>query len=461
MPRSFDPYHRWLGIRPEEQPPNHYRLLGLALFEDDSEAISDAAQRQMAHVRTYQLGPNSAVSQKILNELAAAKACLLNPQSKADYDTHLREEQAAKAAATNVPPAKRSWWIVAGVGTAALLCLLACIVFLSGRASAPPQIAQSEPTLQADHQPTVQPPVPQSPPPIPSASTSAPPQANATRAVIQPAAPNSPAVSQEKPAPPPTMAQPVSTPVSVPPAPSQPPVTPPAPSSQKQPATIVHTIVPSPLSDRSETTTPHARPEPIQVPSKVSKGSKGGVISLFNGRNLNGWHLRDSNGPPSWSVYRGELVCSGQKKGQDLITDRVFLDFELHLEFMLTPGSNTGVFLRGLYEVQLWDNNSTDRLPSHRCGAIHGKIPPSEDAYLGPGRWHTLDVKMVVQRVTVTMNGTCIIRDAFVSESTASKFTLPIKYGEPGPIMLQSWERESRFRNIQIRPLSRADRAKD
>jgi len=90
VPEAFDPYHRWLGIPPAEQPANHYRLLGLSLFESDPEVIRDAASQRMAHVRTYQLGPNSALSQRILNELGAAKACLLDPGEKAAYDAKLR-----------------------------------------------------------------------------------------------------------------------------------------------------------------------------------------------------------------------------------------------------------------------------------------------------------------------------------------------------------------------------------
>lgn len=87
---DFDPYHRWLGIPPSEQPASHYRLLGISSFEGDPEVIRDAGERQMRHVRTYQLGPNSAASQKILNELAAAKACLLDPDRKLAYDAMLR-----------------------------------------------------------------------------------------------------------------------------------------------------------------------------------------------------------------------------------------------------------------------------------------------------------------------------------------------------------------------------------
>jgi hypothetical protein len=93
--REFDVYHRWLGIPPEEQPPDHYRLLGIPRFETDVEVIRDAAARQMAHVRTYHLGEHAELSQKILNELGTAKACLLNPRKKAAYDAKLREKQEA------------------------------------------------------------------------------------------------------------------------------------------------------------------------------------------------------------------------------------------------------------------------------------------------------------------------------------------------------------------------------
>jgi hypothetical protein len=87
---SFDPYHRWLGIPQNEQPPHHYRLLGVGLFEDDPDVIESAADRQMAHVRKFQRGPHSIESQRLLNELAAAKGCLLDAERKPDYDHRLR-----------------------------------------------------------------------------------------------------------------------------------------------------------------------------------------------------------------------------------------------------------------------------------------------------------------------------------------------------------------------------------
>jgi len=100
MSEQFDPYYRWLGIRPEEQPADHYRLLALARFEDEPEVIRDAAEQRMRHVRAYQLGEHRKVAQKILNELATAKGCLLNEAKKAKYDEGLRN---AADAHTNPP----------------------------------------------------------------------------------------------------------------------------------------------------------------------------------------------------------------------------------------------------------------------------------------------------------------------------------------------------------------------
>ena len=99
MADEFDPYHRWLGIPPEEQPPHHYRLLGINAFEANPEVIRDAAQQRMAHVRTYQLGKSQSLSQRILNELAAAKACLSDAKQKAIYDAQLRQKLAQPAKA--------------------------------------------------------------------------------------------------------------------------------------------------------------------------------------------------------------------------------------------------------------------------------------------------------------------------------------------------------------------------
>jgi hypothetical protein len=89
MSQAFDPYYKWLGIPPKDQPPHYYRLLGLDMFEADPDVIADAAEQRMSHVRNYQLGQHMLMSQQILNELAAARVCSLNPQKKAEYDLYL------------------------------------------------------------------------------------------------------------------------------------------------------------------------------------------------------------------------------------------------------------------------------------------------------------------------------------------------------------------------------------
>src|SRR5687768_16796809 len=95
MSEPFDPYRKWLGIPPKDQPANHYRLLGIATFESDPDVIENAATRQMAHVRTFKTGRHAALSQKILNELSAAKLCLLTPEHKQAYDVRLRAQLAS------------------------------------------------------------------------------------------------------------------------------------------------------------------------------------------------------------------------------------------------------------------------------------------------------------------------------------------------------------------------------
>ena len=93
MSAEFDPYQEWLSIPPDERPANYYRLLGLPLFESNANVISNAADRQMAFVRTFQTGQYSQQSQQILNELAQARVTLLDKRKKADYDAKLRAEQ--------------------------------------------------------------------------------------------------------------------------------------------------------------------------------------------------------------------------------------------------------------------------------------------------------------------------------------------------------------------------------
>ena len=111
MSEPFDPYHLWLGVPPKDQPPNHYRLLAIELFEDNRDVIAAAADQRIVHLRTYQLGKHVEWTQRLLNEVAAAKVCLLNREKKAAYGdgSYPRRKQGGGAAA-EAPYGHRLTW---------------------------------------------------------------------------------------------------------------------------------------------------------------------------------------------------------------------------------------------------------------------------------------------------------------------------------------------------------------
>ncbi len=161
MPEDFDPYHKWLGIPPKDQPPNHYRLLGLDLFESDPDVIDVAAGKQVAYLQGCATGPHVSLSQKLLNEISAARLCLLSKDSKADYDVALKAEMAQSRTATpeGQPPSlipesvpqrsgasrtdyrphrkRRSWPLFAAIATGVILGAGLLSVFSPGRDSEP------------------------------------------------------------------------------------------------------------------------------------------------------------------------------------------------------------------------------------------------------------------------------------------------------------------------------------
>jgi hypothetical protein len=109
MAEKFDPYYKWLGIPPKDQPPHHYRLLGIELFELDRDVIDAAANRLMGYLKELASGDDASHSQKLLNEISRARLCLLNKQKKASYDQELRgklkaEEDKLAPRVTEAPP---------------------------------------------------------------------------------------------------------------------------------------------------------------------------------------------------------------------------------------------------------------------------------------------------------------------------------------------------------------------
>ena len=175
----------------------------------------------------------------------------------------------------------------------------------------------------------------------------------------------------------------------------------------------------------------------------------GAPVSVFDGKTLAGWTLRDSKAKMGWAVVNGELAVVEPKGNADLMSDKKFQDMKLHLEFNVEPKSNSGVYLRGRYEIQILDD-PTKVTEEHGCGALYSRIAPKIDATKPAGEWQTFDITIVGRRLTVVLNGKTIIDNAEIDGITGGAIN-PFE-GEPGPLMLQGDHGKVRFRNITVTP---------
>jgi len=173
----------------------------------------------------------------------------------------------------------------------------------------------------------------------------------------------------------------------------------------------------------------------------------GPPVELFNAKDVGSWKLRDETKGRCWSVVNGLLTNT--PPCVDIITDRSFADFKLHTEFNIVPGSNSGVYLRGRYEVQIQDDagRATDSL---RMGGLYGFLRPAVNASGRPNDWQMYDITLVGRRVTVVLNGRTIIDDAEIPGITGG--ALDSDEGAPGPVMLQGDHGKISFRKILITP---------
>jgi len=172
----------------------------------------------------------------------------------------------------------------------------------------------------------------------------------------------------------------------------------------------------------------------------------GKPISLFNGKDLTGWH---ADGKNQWIVENGLLTSP--HSGSNIITDKTFNDFKLHVEFRYGKGANSGVYLRGRYELQIMDNNNGPVEPINNVfSAIYGVLPPNKMMSKGPGQWQTYDITLIGRLVTVVVNGHTVICNAVIPGITGG--AIDSKEGEPGPIYFQCEEGPVDFRSVVITP---------
>ena len=188
----------------------------------------------------------------------------------------------------------------------------------------------------------------------------------------------------------------------------------------------------------------------VRAPLLDAKGAPqwGPPIKLFNGVDLSGWTLRDPSKSGSWKVEHGELITTGH--GSDLITIAKFGDFKLHVEFMNGKSTNSGVYLRGRYELQIETDEAAQTGEFH-TGGIYGFLAPNPEQPRVPGVWQTFDITLIGRRLTVLQNGITVIDNRDIPGITGG--ALDSNEALRGPIYLQgSEDGPVAFRNIVIRP---------
>ena len=175
---------------------------------------------------------------------------------------------------------------------------------------------------------------------------------------------------------------------------------------------------------------------------------KGDAVVLFDGHDLTGWQTVGSVRTLGWTVKDG--ILTNGIGNTNLVSEKRFMNFALDVDFRLGPRGNSGVALRGRYEVQLGDD--PDRPPSNRSsGALLGRIAPIVNAARLAGDWQTLSVRLVGRQVTVVLNGSRVIDRQSVDGPT--DIALDTNEGDPGPILLQGDRGPVAFRKIVVYPL--------
>lgn len=197
------------------------------------------------------------------------------------------------------------------------------------------------------------------------------------------------------------------------------------------------------------------RQPPLPPAPDLTKIKFGAPISLFNGKDLSGWQTF-GDAPSGWRAENGVLVNDApQEPGKhktyaNIRTEREFEDFKLTCEFRVPPGGNSGIYLRGMYEVQVSD--AFGKPPeSHILGAIYSRITPTENAAKPAGEWQQYEITLVNRHVNVVLNGRTIIANQPLPGCTGGALWSDVQ--RPGPIYLQGDHTSVEYRKLILLPV--------
>jgi hypothetical protein len=178
-----------------------------------------------------------------------------------------------------------------------------------------------------------------------------------------------------------------------------------------------------------------------------------GFVPLFNGKDTEGWHLRRKDGHNSWTITDGVLknTVNPGEHGTDLVTDKKFWNFTVRYEYMVPDKSNSGFYLRGRHELQIFGDFKDGKPTKNGNGAIYNQTAPSVFASKPGDEWQTAEATIIGNKITVTLNGKKIHDNVVCDKATGSE--IDGKVNEPGPIFLQGDHGTVSFRNIRIKEL--------
>jgi len=188
-----------------------------------------------------------------------------------------------------------------------------------------------------------------------------------------------------------------------------------------------------------------SRAPALSDPAEVEMGQ---AEAIFNGSDLAGWQPRFADRDSGWEVING--ILTNNSPGNDLLTAQKYTDFNLKAQFRYPKGSNSGIYLRGRYELQIEDNLGMPA-ESHLIGGVYGFLTPSYNASKQAGQWQEYDITLVGRRVSVVLNGKRVIDNQLIPGITGG--AIDSDEASPGPILLQGDHGPVEFRKLTLTPL--------